>query len=63
MLVSADSQNIYHSFVQPHLYDDQQKPLFVAARGTGNPDLIAMFTVNAVKERPKSGGFFGRRKR
>ena len=62
-LLSAECQDIYHSYVQPHLYADQQKPLFKAAQGTGNPDLIAMFEVRATKERPKSGGLLGRFKR
>ena len=61
-LISPESQAIYHGYIQPHLYEDQQKPLFTAARGTGNQDLVAMFTVKATKERPRAG-FFGRRKK
>lgn len=62
MLVSPECQDIYHGLIQPHLYADQQKPIFTAAKSTGNPDLTAMFEVNATKERPKSG-FFGAFKR
>ena len=63
-LVSPECQNIYHSLIRPHLYEDQQKPIYTAARGTGNPDVVAMFEVVVTKERPKaSGGFFGRFKR
>ena len=58
-LLSADSQETYHNFIQPHLYQDQQKPIFTAARSTGNPDLIAMFEIHVTKEKPKSGGLFG----
>ena len=62
-LLSPESQETYHGYVQPHLYQDQQKPLYKAAQGTGNPDLIAMFEINVTKERPKSsGGLFGRRR-
>ncbi len=63
-LLSAESQDAYHSYIQPHLYQDQQKPIFTAARSTGNPDLIAMFEIHVTKERPKgSGGLFGKFKR
>lgn len=66
MLLSAESQDAYHTYIQPHLYQDQQKPLYTAAKATGNPDLLAMFEINAVRERPKGssgGGLFGKFKR
>lgn len=64
-LLSQECQELYHSYIQPHLFQDQQKPIFTAARSTGNPDLIAMFEIHVTKERPKSsgGGFLGRFKR
>ena len=63
-LLSQDCQETYRQFIQPNLYQDQQKPIFTAARSTGNPDLIAMFEINVTKERPKTGGgLFGKFKR
>lgn len=62
-LLSAECQQIYHSYVRPHLYQDQQKPIYTAAKSTGNPDLLAMFEIQVTKERPKSGGLFGRFKK
>ena len=63
-LLSVECQDTYHSFIQPHLYQDQQKKLHKAASGTGNPDLMAMFEINVTKERQKgSGGLFGRFKK
>ncbi len=63
-LLSADCQDAYHSYIQPHLYQEEQKPLYTAAKATGNPDLTAMFELNVVKEKPKgSGGLLGRFKR
>ena len=64
-LLSAECQDAYRSYIQPHLYQDQQKPLYTAAKATGNPDLMAMFEMNVVKEKPKGsgGGLLGRFKR
>ncbi|MBQ1546447.1 MAG: hypothetical protein IIZ59_02815 [Clostridia bacterium] len=58
-MLSPECQDLYHSYVQPHLYHNQQKPLHKAAQGTGNQELVAMFEINVTKEAPKQSGIRG----
>ena len=62
-MLSPECQDIYHNKIQPHLYHNQQKTLYQAARKTGSQELMTMYEINVTRESPKQGGLRGLFKR